>query len=200
MVAIIFSKQTGELSVPLTVRIEWFPDGKIRPLKYWTPDNSCYEAKHVFESTLLAFLKDRGEGIRFRVRSEIIESEYDDMLRTQHETYLYFTDNRFCAKGFIDERYEHESKKYVPVVLDVFPDGDYELISFWVEDNRYVVEKIISIEPRGSFYAGGIGIWHKVEARLVNETNDEDPDPFNSIRRTAALFWELNKWFVVKSA
>ena len=198
--AIIFSKQSGEQPVPLTVRIEWNPNGKIKPLKYWTPDNSCFEVKHIFESTQIAFLKDRGEGIRFKVRAEIIESDYDDLLRSQHETYLYFTDNRFCARGFIDERYGHTNKKYIPVVLDVFPDGDYELISFWVDDSRYVVERTMAVEPRGSFNAGGIGIWHKVEARLVNDFDDEDPDPHESIRRQAALFWELNKWFIVKSA
>jgi len=35
-----------------------------------------------------------------------------------------------------------------------------------------MVERTIAVEPRGSFRAGGIGIWHKVDARLINSYND----------------------------
>jgi len=59
-----------------------------------------------------------------------------------------------------------------------------------------MVEKTIAVEPRGSFHAGGAGLWHKVEARLVNADDDKDPDPNKSVRRLAALYLELNKWFV----
>lgn len=196
---IVYSKQTGEALIPLTVRISWMPDGAIKPLMYWTPDSSCFEVKYVYEMTPLAFLKDRGEGIRFKVRAELIETpEYDDeLLHTQHETYLYFADNRFCGKNFIDARYGHAGKKYIPVTLDVFPDGDYELIYFKVQDARYMVENTIEIEPRGSFHAGGVGICHKVEARLINADDDEDPDPSISILRMAALYFEINKWFAI---
>ena len=80
---------------------------------------------------------------------------------------------------------------------DVFPDSGYELIYFIVRGTRYIVEKTIFVEPRGSFHAGGIGVWHKVEARQVNTDDDEDPDPGKSIRRMAAIYFEINKWFVV---
>ena len=200
--AIIYIKQTGGPQIggpqiPVTVRVEWLADGKIKPLTCWTPDNSCYDFKYIYESTQLAFLKERGEGIRYKVRAESkYLSEHDGLRHTWHDIYLYFADNRFCEKGFIDERYKHKGKKYVPVILDIFPDGDYELVYFWVGDNRYRVERTNNKEPRGSFHAGGIGIRHNVDVRLVNPDNDEDPDPNKSIRRPAALYWELNKWFI----
>ena len=59
-----------------------------------------------------------------------------------------------------------------------------------------VIEKTISVEPHGSHYAGGVGIQHKVKARLVNASDDNDPDQTQSIRRDAALYFEVNKWFV----
>ena len=195
MMAIIYNKQNDGAIVPVTLRIEWLPDGKIKPLMYWMPDNSCFEVKHIYESTHLAFLKDQGEGIRFRVRSDCELSnhasdapEHYEKRTGQCETYLYLADNRFCAKGFIDERYYHAKKEYISVVTDIFPDGDYEIVCFGVHGQQYTVERTIAVEPRASFYAGGIGIWHKVEARLA------DTDEGNS--RLAALYWELNKWFV----
>ncbi len=70
-----------------------------------------------------------------------------------------------------------------------------------VHGARYQVEKTEAVEYRGSFRAGGVGVWHKVKARLVNADDDEDPDPLHSVRREAALFLELDKWFMsVKSA
>ena len=196
---VIYIKQANELPIPVTVRIEWLPDGKIKPIMYWTPDNSCYEVKHIYESTLLAFLKEKGVGIRFKVKAELKEI-LDNMICTRHETFLYLTDSRFCAKGFIDERYSHPSKVYVPVTVDVFPNAKYELVYFQVGDNRYMVEKTLEVEPRASFQAGGIGVWHKVDARLINHNNDDDPNPNKSECRQAALFRELNKWFIVKTA
>jgi hypothetical protein len=59
-----------------------------------------------------------------------------------------------------------------------------------------MVEKTIAVESRGSYHAGGTGRWHKVEARQINDNDDEDPDPIKSIRRLAALYFEVNKWFV----
>ena len=194
----IYSQQFGEPRVPVTVRIEWFPDGKIKPCMYWTPDGSRYEIRHVYEVTPLAFLKDGGEGLRFKVKSELTETpEYDDeLLHTRYETYLYFADNWFCGRNFIDERYGHEGKEFIPVILDVFPNCEYELVYFKAQGRRYAVEKTIAVEPRGSFIAGGVGVWHKVKARQVNEDNDGDPDPEKSIVRVAALYFEVNKWFV----
>jgi len=84
--------------------------------------------------------------------------------------------------------------------MDVFPNAEYELVYFCVGENRYIVERTMEVEPRASLQAGGIGIWHRVDARLVNNNNDEDPNPNKSERRQAALFWEMNKWFVVKTA
>ena len=195
---IVYVKNYGETPIPVTVRIEWLPDGKIEPLMYWTPDGSCYEIKPDYEMTPLAFLEDRGEGLRYKVRAELIETPepYSGHQFSRHETYLYFADNWFYGKNFIDERYAHEGKEYIPVILDVFPDGDYEIVYFQVRGRRYAVEKTVAVEPRGSFYAGGVGVWHKVEARQVNEYDDEDPDPNKSVRRMAALFFEVNKWFV----
>ena len=72
-----------------------------------------------------AHLKHKGVGVWFRVKSEIVETEYDELLHTQHEEYLYFDDNWFCGGNFIDGRYGHDAKEYVPVVLDVFSDGTY---------------------------------------------------------------------------
>jgi len=194
---IAYIKQPYESPIPVTVQVKWLADGKIIPLMYWTPDNSRYEVKHVYESIKLAYLKERGVGIRYRVNAELMDiPDYDRLLYAKHETYLYLCDNRYCEKGFIDDRYNSASKKYVPVVLDIFPDGGYELVYFWVDDNRYKVEKTIDIEPRGSFHAGGIGVWHKIDVRLVNDDNDNDPNPSKRCCRLAALFLELNKWFV----
>ena len=195
--AVVYSKQTDEPGVPVTVRIDWHPDGTIKPLMYWTTDGSCFEVKHVLETTHLAFLKDRGVGIRFKVKAEIVETpEYDDdILHAQYETYLYFADNWFCGKHFIDGRYGHAGKEFIPVTLDVFPDGGYELVYFISKGTRYAVERTIAVEPRGSFYAGGVGVWHKVKARLINTDNDEGPDPSKCVVRMAALYFEINKWF-----
>lgn len=195
---VIYCKQNGEPPVPLTVRIEWLADGTIIPMMYWTPDGTCYKVIGQSPSVPLAFLKDKGAGLRYKVLAEIIETEepYSELLHTRYETYVYLADNFFCQKNIIDERYGHNGKEYIPVTLDVFPDGDYELIYFKVRDTRYMVERTTDIESRGSFRAGGFGIWHKVEARLVCADNDDDPDPHESVMRTAALFLELNKWFV----
>jgi hypothetical protein len=199
---VIYSKMNGEPPDPVTVRLEWLPDGTITPLMYWMPDGSCFEVMHVFDYTPLSFLKDRGEGIRFKVRAELTETpDHDDeLLRAKHETYLYLTDNWFCGKNFIDNRYGHKGKEFISVTLDVFPNCDYELVYFHVQEKRYMVEKTLAVEPRGNFNAGGLGIWHKVEARLVNADDDEDPDPDKSERRMAAVYFEVNKWFVVKAA
>ena len=195
---IIYSKRSGESPVPVTARIDWLPDGTIKPCLYWTPDGSCYKIKHVYETTPLAFLKDRGEGIRFKVKSVVAEAPepYSDHQYTQHETYLYFADNWYCGKNFIDGRYGHEGKEFIPVTLDVFPNGEYELVYFKAQGTRYIVEKTIAIEPRGSFHAGGIGVWHKVKARKVNANDDEDFDPSKSTLRMVALYFEINKWFL----
>ena len=200
---IVYGKQqTGEPIAPLTVRAEWLPDGSIRPLMYWTPDGSCYLVKRLIETMPLAFLKDRGEGLRFKVRAAITETTepFSDHKFSQYDTYLYFLDNWYCGKNFIDSRYGHEGKEFVPVTLDVFPDMDYELVYLTVQGTRYMVEKTLAVEPRGSFHAGGIGIWHKVEVRVVNADNDEDPNPEKSVRRPAAVYFEVNKWFVVTAA
>jgi hypothetical protein len=61
------------------------------------------------------------------------------------ETYLYFADNRFCEKNIIDARYGHAGKAYIPVILDVSPDGGYELICFSVRDARCVVDRMLSM-------------------------------------------------------
>ena len=182
----------------MTARIEWRPDGKIEPLMYWTPDGSRYEIKREYEMTPLAFLEDRGEGLRYKIRAEAVETPepYAGRQFVRQETYLYLADDWFCGKNFIDGRYAHEGKEYIPVTLDIFPDRDYELVYFRVKGTRYAVEKTVSIEPRGSFYAGGVGIRHEVEARQIRADNDEDPDPSKSVRRVAALFFEVNKWFV----
>ena len=195
---VIYSKQAGEPSVPITVRIEWFPDGSIKPLMYWFPDGSCYEIKYVLETTPLAFLKDRGEGLRFKVRAKATETPdpYTDRQNMQYDTYLYLADNRFCGKNFIDSRYNNKSKEYIHVTIDVFPNCEYELVYFKVRGTRYMVEKTIAVEPRGTFNAGGVGVWHKVEARQVNADDDENPDPLKSYIRAAALYFEINKWFV----
>ena len=197
---IIYIKQSGEPSVPVTVRIVWLPDGQIKPLTYWMPDGSRFEVKHMYERSPNAFLKDRGAGLRFRVKAELTETaEWDDeLLHAQHETYLYFIGNWFCGKSFIDGRYGHKGKEFIPVTLDVFPNGEYELVYFKVNEARYAVEKTVAVEPRGNFNAGGIGIRHKVDVRVVNENDDEDPDPKNSVRRLASVYFEVNKWYVAK--
>jgi len=193
---VIYSKQSGEPRVPLTIRIDWFPDGTIKPLLFWTPDGACYKVISQYQGVSLAFLKERGEGLRFEVTGEVIESDDEDLMYSRYETYLYLADSRFYQKNIIDERYGHAGKEYIPVTLDVFPDGDYELVYFWCRGARYMIEKTIAVEPRGSFRAGGAGLWHKVEARLINADDDEDPDPNKSVRRLAALYLELDKWFV----
>lgn len=196
--AVVYSKWGDEPSVPVTARIEWLPDGTIKPCLYWMPDGSCYKIERIVETIPLAYLQDRGEGVRFRVKSVVIEAPepYSDYRFTRHETYLHFADNFFCGENMVDGRYGHEGKEFIPVTLDIFPNGQYKLIYFEVQGNRYMVEKTVAIEPRGSFHAGGVGVWHKVEARQINADNDDDPDPLKSNIRIAALYFEINKWFV----
>lgn len=199
--AVVYGKRSGEPYVPLTIRIEWLPDGTIKPGMFWTPDGTCYEVISHSASVPIAYLKDRGEGLRFKVRGKIIETPepYSELLHTQYELYLYLADKRFSEKNIIDNRYGHPEKEYIPVTMDVFPNGDYELIYFCVRGVRYKVEDTSVVEPRGSFQAGGVGICHKVEGRTVNPDNDDDPDPQQSFIRPGALYWELNKWFVLVS-
>ena len=194
---IVYIKQTGEPPTPVTVRIKWMPDGVIKPLLYWTPDGSCFQVKHIYESTALAFLKDRGEGLRFKIKGAVIKTPepYSELLHTQHETYLYFTDKWFSGKNFIDGRYGHAGKTYITVILDIFPNGDYELIYFWFNSMLYEIEKTTAIEPRGSFEAGGVGIWHNVDIRLIDE-NKIKPSLKKFFQNTAELYFEVNKWFV----
>ena len=195
--AVIYSKQHGEPLVPVTIRVEWQADGAIRPCLYWTPDGTCYKVKPNYAMTPLAFLKDRGEGLRFKVIAELIETpEPDDaLLHTLFVSYLYLADSWFCGKNIVDERYRHTGKEYIPVTLDIFPNCDYELVYFSVKDTRYMVENTIAIEPYGNFCAGGVGVRHKVEARQVNA--NDDPDPHKSVRRQAAIYFEINKWFAM---
>ena len=199
----IYLKQAGEPCVPVTVRINWLPSGTIKPLIYWTPDSSCYEIKHIYEATPLAFLKDRGVGIRFKVRvilKQAPEPYFDTCHFTPHEIYLYLADSMFCGKNIIDGRYGHGGKEFIPVTLDVFPNCEYEIIFFEARGTRYTVDKTVAVEPRASYHAGGAGIWHKVEARQVDEDGN-DSDPNKSAARMSALYFEINKWFVhVKSA
>lgn len=196
--SVVYRKQSGEPRVPLTVRIEWLANGTIKPLFYWTPDGACYKIISLLESVPLAFLKQGGEGLRFKVEAQLIEMPEtdDELLYTQYETYLYLADSRFYQRNIIDESYDHAAKEYIPVTMDVFPDGDYELVYFRYRDTRYMVEETLDIEPRGSFHGGGTGVWHKVEARLINANDDNDPDPYHSVCRLAALYFEINKWFV----
>ena len=199
----VYIKQPGEPRIPVTARINWLPNGTIRPLLYWTPDGSCYEVKRIVERTSLAFLKNRGEGIRFKVQGvlkEGPESYIDYYHVTQHETYLYFADNLFYGRNIIDDRYAHDGKEFIPVTLDVFPSGEYEIVYFEARGERYAVDKTIAVEPRASFHAGGTGVWHKVEARPV-DIDGNDLDPRIADARMAALYFEINKWFVsVKNA
>ena len=198
MADIIFIKQPGESHVPVTVRIKWLPNGTIKPIKYWTPDDSCYVVKRVYETMPLALLKDNGEGVRFRVSAEIeggAEQFIDYHHVTQHETYLYFLSNFFCGKNIIDDRYKHSGKEYIPVTLDVFPSGNYELVSFEVHGTTYIVDRTVHKEPRGSFLAGGIGVRHDVKSRRINP-NSDGLGPLTGNNRDAALYLELDKWFV----
>lgn len=196
---VIYGKRSGEPAVPLTIRIKWLSDGTIKPLTYWTPDGTCFKIVSHSSGVPLAYLKDRGVGLRFKVRGEIIETPepFSELLHTQYDIYLYLADRRFSEKNIVDDRYGHAEKEYIPVTIDVFPDGDYELVYFWVRGVRYKVEHTDIVEPRGSFQAGGIGICHKVEGRSVKADSDDDPDPQESYIRPGALYWELNKWFVL---
>lgn len=55
---VIYSKYDGSPRIPLTVRIDWLPDGTIIPLLYWTPDGTCYRVNIVYECVPLPFLKN----------------------------------------------------------------------------------------------------------------------------------------------
>ena len=182
----VYIRQPGGSGVPVTVRAEWLSTGKIIPRLYWTPDGSCHKIDRVYETVPMAFLKSRGEGLRFK-----IEATASDTDHIRREFYLYLADNLFCGKNIIDSRYEHESKEFIPVTLDIFPNCEYELIDFEARGVKYAVEKTIAVEPRGTIHAGGVGIWHKVEARRCDCENT----------RIAAVYFEINKWFVrVKAA
>jgi len=195
---VVYVKQSGEPPVPVTARLEWLPDGKIKPLLFWTPGGNCYGVRHEYEMTPLAYLKDRGEGIRYKIEAELIETpEPDPEKLYARETYLYFADNWFCGKTFVDERYRHAGKEFITVTLDVFPGGDYELVYFKVKETRYMVEKTLKIEPHASIKAGGAGIRHRVEARIVDAFDDNSPNQDDAVIRTSALYFEVNKWFVL---
>ena len=201
--AVVYIEQSGEPSTPVTVRIGWRSDGLIKPLEFWMPDNTHYRVHKVYECTPRAFLEDKAEGVRFKIKAKITVSpdSYHEHRYIEFETYLIFASNKFCEKNIIDSRYGHPGKAYVPVIMDVFPDGRYELVYFWAKGARYKVEKTLDIDDRGTFKTGGIGLRHEVDARLVNRFDDEDPDQRNSVRRPVALYWELDKWFVsVKTA
>ena len=195
---IVYEQQPEHRPVPLTVNVDWLSDGQIEPRHYWTPDGSRFKVLHIYECVPMAYLKDRGEGLRYKVRAKLEETVEDgsDHPHIQFVTYLYFADNRYCEKTIVDARYAHAEKLYIPVNLDIFPNGDYELISFWCRDARYHVEQTMDISQRAAFRVGGVGLRHEVEARLVNADDDEDPDPARSIRRMAALYFEVNRWFV----
>jgi len=199
----IYCKQPGEEPIPITVRLKWLPDGTIHPLCYWLPDDSYHEIKYIHNMTPLKYLRDGGVGVRFKVSTTAPGGQRsfrcDDKGIVLYDNCLYLADNRFCGKPFIDERYSHNAKEYIPIVIDVFPNGEYGLVSFWVQGVRYSVEKTLEVAKRGSFAAGGIGLRHKVEARLVNEDDDECPDINNSVRRLAALYFEVDKWWVGRS-
>jgi hypothetical protein len=186
----IYCKQSGGLPVPLTVRIEWLKDGTIKPCLFWTPDGSCYKVKHIYEVNLLAYLKDGGEGLRFKVRAELIETpNTEKQFSQQYEIYLYFADNWFCGRNMIDKRYDHDGKEFIPVTLDIFPNSEYELVNFKAKEKKYIVEKTIAIKDHGAFKAGGIGIRHKVS---IIEDGDKD----GITEKTAFLYFEINKWFI----
>ena len=195
---VVYVKQSGEPPVPATARIDWLPDGKIKPLLFWTPGGNCYKVRREHEMTPLAFLKDRGEGVRYKIEAELIETlEPDSSIGFAQETCLYFADGWFNGKTFVDERYRHAGKEFIHVTLDVFPEGGYELVYFRIKETRYMVEKTLKIEPRASVEAGGAGIRHKVEARIINAFDDGKPNPDDAVIRTSALYFEVNKWFVL---
>jgi hypothetical protein len=188
----------GEPYTSVTARICWSSDGKIEPRFFWTPDGTKHKIVSHGPGIFLSLLKERGEGLRYKVRSEIVDAPelHTELLHTQYDTELYLADNRFCQKNIIDERYNHASKEYIKITMDVFPDAEYELVCFWCRNERYMVERTIAVEPRASYKAGGTGLRHKVTARLVNAHDDEDPEPSRSECRPASLFLEFNKWFV----
>jgi len=201
----VYLKQPGEPYIPVTARINWLPNGKIKPLLYWTPDGSCYNVEHIYEMTPLAFLRNKGEGIRFKVRADLKETPepyVDDGRFFRHETYLYFADSMFCGKNIIDERYGHKGKEFIPVTLDIFPNGEYEIVFFEVNGAGYIVDKTVAIEPRASYYAGGAGMWHKVDVRQVSldECHHKTHGPLRDAARTGALYFEINKWFIIPAS
>ena len=79
---LVYIKMSGKPPIPVTVRLEWLSDGTIKPRSYWTPDGSHYVIQSVFEMTPIAFLKDRGEGIRFKIKAVL-----EDALVTYRELY-----------------------------------------------------------------------------------------------------------------
>jgi len=92
---VVYCKQDGEAPIPITVRIKWLADGTITPLKYWSPDGSCFDVVHIYDRVLLAHLKDHDKGIRFKVIAELVDmpDSNDELLHAQYETYLYFADS-----------------------------------------------------------------------------------------------------------
>ena len=116
---VIYEKQPEHRRVPLTVNADWLSDGQIVPRCYWTQDGSRFKVLHVYECVPLAFLEEKGKGLRYKVRARMEETVEDgsDLVPAQYETYLYFADNRFCEKTIVDDRYDHAEKLYVPVNL-----------------------------------------------------------------------------------
>jgi len=191
----IYIKQYDEPPIPVTARIQWLANGKIKPELYRTPDNSCYEIKHIYEVTPLALLKNQGEGLRFRIKAIAIETPEPNCVNSlaSHELYLYLADSFFSGSNIVDSRYQHEYKEFVPVTLEISPNGTYKLICFEARGAMYAVQKTILVEPRGSIFAGGIGIWHKVE---IVKFDLECSDLCEKDARMAGLYFEINKWWV----
>jgi hypothetical protein len=145
---------------------------------FWPDGGECCHVAGVSDTVPLAFLKDGGQGLRFRVRLA-------PQAGAPREAYIYLADARFCEADIIDKRYAHKGKEYIAVTMDVFPGGEYELTAFTARGERYSVEKTLSVERRGAFAAGGVGLRHEVEAYS---------EKFGA--RKAALWWEISKWFV----
>ena len=195
---VVYSKQENGEMMPLTMRVEWLPTGVIKPRMYWTPDGSCFQVTHVIECVRLAHLKSGGKGIRFKVMAMMIESEDigAEPSPVSYEIYLYLADDFFCAANMIDEQYAHDGKVYIPVTMDIFPGGDYELICFWVRGVCYCVDRTYDVTLGGSYEAGGVGLRHGVMATMVKDAGGDAVNATKLSSRKASLYLELNKWFV----
>ena len=190
----VYIKQSEGIATPITVRIHWLANGDWYPTLFWMPNGICYEVSlPILERAPLSCLKEKGVGTRITANVNMAEDsgESTNLCKGGQSVHIYFADSKFDAKCIVDAAYNHNKKLYISVEVDIFSEGSYELVGITVDSDKYLVSRTLSVEPRGSYGAGGVGICHKL--RVVKEGQQGDcPLPW----REANVYLEFDRWFI----